>query len=342
MKKYIGIICGFIFVLLMVAGCGCKKNNKASLGVGDMNATTFVDISLEEVDAKVKADDTFILFVYAHDCDGCKYFKPILNAVIEEKNLIVYGIESSKITKGHALKSLRWTPGLVVYDKGDILVKTEGNESPDYFKDEAGFKTFLNKYTRMPTMYYISKAQLKEKINSGESFIIYYSRNDCGDCGYMYENYLKNYLYNNPDTNKFYVIETNAEGIRWVNGVAPGSGEEKDTPEQKAAAQQWQDFKDEFGLSNAINTTLGYGVGYVPTIQYYKDGEIKDMVVYFNDMFEAAGEAGVTIIESYFDDNPYLNKTIKYEKYDDYKNTLAPFYNEKMDEFFNNYLGLVD
>ena len=104
MKKFLRILCAFIFVLLMVAGCGCKKddikdngNKKASLSVGDENSTTFIDISLEELDKKVENDDTFILFVHSHDCIGCTMFKPILNKVIDDKNLIVYGIETNKI-----------------------------------------------------------------------------------------------------------------------------------------------------------------------------------------------------------------------------------------------------
>lgn len=343
MKKILGILCSFLFVIVAV-GCSCKKddNNKASLGVGDMNASTYQTISLSEVDAKVDNKDTFILYVYSPTCGGCIAFKPILENVIKSKNLIVYALLYSDITSGHELKSLSGTPSVVVYKEGEILTKINSNKDSDYFKNNDSFISFLDKYTYMPTMYYINKNQLKEKIANEENFIIYYSRNDCGDCSYMYNYYLKGFLYNNPNTRKIYVIETNVEGIRYLNGVAANSSNNA-TEEELAAAEQWQLFKNEFGLSEEGNSTFGYGVGYVPTIQYYNNGRIADMVVYFNDEMSYAensdGSLTVTINDSYYSDNPYIGESMLYS---DYKNTLAPFYNGKLTAFINNYLGLVD
>ena len=189
-------------------------------------------------------------------------------------------------------------------------------------------------------MYYINLEQLQSKINNDESFIIYYSRSSCGDCNYLNKNYLRQYLSSHVDSKYFYVIETDAEGIRFYNGASPDTSNDA-TDDEKAAAAQWQAFKDQYGLSN-VNNPIGHGVGYVPTLQYYQDGEISDMMVYFNDgeyVLNSDDTYSIRINASYYNDNPYLNQTVKYSEY---KEKLAPFYNQKLETFLNTNLAKVD
>lgn len=329
MKKFISFLCCSLFLVLIAGGCSCKNKSKASLGIGDMNANSYVDLSLSELNNKIIDKDSFVLYVYNPTCQGCIMFKPVIEKVIKDKNLIIYSIVNYNISDSHELSGLRGTPSLVVYKDGEILVTTDNAKDSNYFKNDKGFISFLEKYTNFPTMYYISLNQLKAKIENDESFIVYYSRNDCNDCSYLNKNYLKAYLKKNYKTNKFYIIETNAEGIRFNNGVYD--------------SLQWQNFKNEFGLSKAGNSAYGYGVGYVPTIQYYEDGELNAAAVYLNDIFESVvnedGSTTVTIVDSYYSDNPYLGKSMLYI---DYKEKVSSFYNGKLDKFFNDYLKLVD
>lgn len=334
MKKIAKIFTFFAFLVLLISGCSCKKekDNKANLQIGDMNATTFVDIDLDEYNAKLKNKDDFILFVYSNDCTACKMFKPKLESVIQEKHLIVYGIETNAIVgvgKDNDLYKLKYTPTIIIYKEGKNIFYSLSDEDYNYFETKETFVNLLDKYTNMPTLYYINKTQLKEKITNKENFIIYYSRSSCGDCSYLNKNYMKEYLKNNTKSKSFYIIETDVEGIRKKNGVVD--------------AEQWQAFKDEFGLSNAINTELGHGAGYVPTLQYYNNGEIKDMMVYFNDFNDATlnadGSYSVTIDNSYYSDNPYIGQTISYSEY---KEKLAPFYNTKLKTFLDTNLAKVD
>ena len=325
-----------MFALVLTVACSCNKDdndtnedNRVSLGVGDMSSNTYKNITMNELNTMIDNDDNFLLFVYSPTCGGCMMFKPILENAIKTRNLIVYAITYSSISTDHELKSLRYTPSIVLYENGEIAYQTDPDKNQEYFVNNDGFLSFLDEYTRMPTMYYISKDQLIAKIENDENFIVYYSRNDCGDCAYMYKNYLKLFLYNNPGAKKIYVIETNVEGIRLTNG--------------EYNATQWQAFKDQFGLSENGNATFGYGVGYVPTIQYYNNGNIADMVVYFNDDMSATtnpdGSTTVTINGSYYSDNPYIGQSMLYSEY---KDTLAPFFNSKLTSFINDYLGLVD
>lgn len=334
MKKITKIFTYFVLMILLISGCSCKKDkdNKANLQIGDMNATTYVNIDIKEYNAKISNKDDFILFVYSNDCMGCRMFKPKLESVIQEKHLIVYGIETSEIkgiSKDNDLYKLKYTPTIIIYKEGKNIFYSLSDNDLENFDTKEKFVSLLDKYTNMPTLYYINKAQLKEKITNKENFIIYYSRSTCGDCSYLNKNYMKEYLNSNTKTKHFYIIETDVEGIRRVNG--------------EVNSEQWQAFKNEFGLSNVINTELGHGAGYVPTLQYYNNGEIKEMMVYFNDFNDATlnadGSYSVTIDNSYYSDNPYIGQTINYSEY---QKKLAPFYNEKLKTFLDTNLTKVD
>ena len=338
MKKIVKMMCALLLSVVAFSGCSCNKgDSKAALGIGDVNATTYETISLEYVDQKVRNKDSFVLYIYSATCTDCINFKPIIEEVIQEKDLIIYAVLGKNIPSSHALAGLATTPSLVVYSKGEVVFKTLFKDNKYYFTEKRGFEEFLSKYTYAPTMYYINLEQLDAKIENDEKFVIYYSRSSCGDCSYLNNNYLKTYLNNNHNTKKFYIIETDVEGIRYYKGEEPV---ENGTADQQAAYAQWVNFKNTYGLSN-VNNPLGHGVGYVPTIQYYEDGEVKDMLVYFNDhsYSKVDGVYYVTIDSSYYDDNPYIGETMKLS---DYQDTLSSFYNAKVKTFLDTNLSKVD
>ena len=64
--------------------------------------------------------------------------------------------------------------------------------------------------------------------------------------------------------------------------------------------------------------------GRIPTLQFYQDGILNDMLVYNNDLYSNG-----VVIDSYFDE--FDNKTISKEK-------LLKQHNNKVEEFLNKYL----
>lgn len=326
MKKVLNLL-SVVLVIFICSSCKCNKFNKVSLQIGDINANSYNNITLNEFDDMVENNRNFILYVYRSDCENCMMFKSILEKVIKERHVIIYAIESGLITSNHVLREVKKVPTVLLYENGKQILKTDPIKNNEYFSSNAGFLKFLDKYTYMPTLFYINKEQLDEKIKSDKNFIIYYSRSSCTDCSYLNDNYLKKYLDKNTNKKSFYIIETDEEGIRYKDGIFDST--------------LWQDFKDTYGLSEN-NNALGHGVGYVPTMQYYENGEIKDMLVYFNDyerIENSDGSYSVIINNSYYDDNPYLNKTIKYNEY---KEKLASFYNGKVKSFLDYNLEKVD
>ena len=330
MKKFLSFICCFLFMLLLISGCSCNKDeddNKANLGFGDMNATTYRELnSLAAFESKVKNGDSFVLFIYMNGCGHCKNFKPILDHVIDERNLIVYGIEISHVYGYKGLESIKGTPYMVVYKDGEVLAIAEDNK---YYKNYEGLESFFDEYTYKPIAYYITLDQLREKKANNENFIVYFSRSGCYDCNYLNEHYMKD-LFNTYHAEKtFYVLECDAEGIRYYDG--------------QYDAGKWQAIKDEFGLSEAGSATFGYGSGVVPSFQYYNNGVLTDMAVYANDGYtevtNSDGSTSITITSSYYSDNPHIGDTMLYI---DYQDTVADYFNGKINAFLSQYLRFVD
>lgn len=333
MKKYVSIFFSFLLMLLMVVGCSCDKDkddDKASLGIGDMNATSYVELaSLDALKTKVENEDSFVLYVYMIGCEHCRNFKPILDHVIDERNLIVYGIEFSHIVNYDELSRVDGTPSLVVYDEGEILTITDPDRNSTYFKNYDGLKLFFDKYTYSPVAFYITLDQLRAKKANNENFIVYFSRATCSDCNYLNEHYMRDFYEVYHSNKEFYILECDAEGVRLNNSVYDEI--------------QWQAIKDEFGLSEEGSATFGYGKGVVPTFQYYNNGRLTDMMVYANDEGDwntlDDGTVTITITGSYYWDNPFMGETIVYV---DYHDTVEDFYNLKLQSFLSQYLKFVD
>lgn len=321
MKKWGGYILCFLFTLFLLFGCSCDKNEddestKVSLGLGDMNAVGFIELDdTEELITKIDNKDSFVLLVYASWCPHCMNFKPILNSVIQENNLIVYAIQSSKISGVESLEPIDGIPSLALYDKGEIVLITDPSIDYEFFSSTTGLKSFFDKYTYSPVGYYLTLEQLREKKKNKENFVVYFEDSSLESSSYFNENYMKD-LYGTYHADKvFYVLNLN-----------------------NYYRDEKQIIKDEFGLSENGSATFGYNDGVTPAFQFYNNGELTDMAIFANDEYSES-EDSITITESYYSDNIHIGETIiKGEYY----STVDDFYNSKISLFLSQYLQFVD
>ena len=91
MRKVIKVVLCLLFILLFVSGCK-DEDEKASLEVGNSQITSYVDISMDELNSMINNDESFVLFVYSPTCGACNRFKVILEDVIKNKQVVIYAI----------------------------------------------------------------------------------------------------------------------------------------------------------------------------------------------------------------------------------------------------------
>ena len=139
MKKILGVCLSFLLSLSLIVGCSCKKDEdkddgKASLQVGDMNAQTYVTLTMSQLNEKINNKDSFVLFAYLEGCYGCQLFKPILENAIRERNLIVYAINARDIEKGHEIREvIEYTPSIFIYKEGTMTFMSDPVKNEEYF-----------------------------------------------------------------------------------------------------------------------------------------------------------------------------------------------------------------
>lgn len=107
--------------------------------------------SFDELDIKKNNGDSFVLFVYNSRCEACYTFKLVLQAFIEERSLVIYSLENSKIEKNSSLeKHAKLVPTVFIYHKGKIIAQLNPNDNEhlDYFRDVEGFSKWFDIYIK--------------------------------------------------------------------------------------------------------------------------------------------------------------------------------------------------
>lgn len=147
MKKIFRSLGVVFLIIILCSGCSFRKNNdKVGLEASDENITTYINLSIEEVDSKIVNGENFILFVYKNGCGNCTRFKPIVENAVKERNLMIYALESGEIPYEHELRVIKYVPAIVIFEEGEIFFRTDPMENEEYFGSNAGFLALLDKY----------------------------------------------------------------------------------------------------------------------------------------------------------------------------------------------------
>ncbi len=272
MKK--SLLC-LIPTLLFTSLTSCDINpSKVHLIYGSLIDSAPTQLTYEEFKNMVDEKESFIIAM-TPDCGCLGGFLLTLEYFVSNNPHLVYYIENTEFTNkdSFGLPISDSNPSFAIYDEGKatFIQVYEAETNSRIFLNVESFTNYILENTIAPAANYIDKTTLDEKIANEEEFLIMYSRSTCPDCTYLNDYALKDYLLTNASkiTDTLYLIDCDVEGIRFTNGEFDES--------------QWINFKNVYGLSNINNKTYGFNEGYVPTIQYRKNGLIASQFVYLND-----------------------------------------------------------
>lgn len=287
MKKTLILLPIVLFSTIALSGCtGCGTTEEA--GVTAISYGTYIqNEGMRELDYGGLKDkfvgdekgESFILAgVYASGT-GCACwtdFSTILKSFVKNEHYVVYTFEKVKcFTEANEGDAASWGLQLPSYGKSALYIVNNGkvvkqfdyqSDNP-FFLDSKVFKSEITKYISAPQMYYLDYNDLNKKlIEDKEEAVVHYIWNDCGDCKYCGPHFLVPYMKENTISKKFYVCDI--ADIKNTYG--------RDSEQYKSFLKTWK-------LSEEGDTTFGYGRGFVPTTQYWNNGELKDADVYVND-----------------------------------------------------------
>ncbi len=312
MKKKILAI--FSLVIPLLSGC---DNSSTSLRVtfGRLYDSSYsgnvsnlylytTNISYDDLNRKITNKESFVLCVYEYktlleggeiECTCYTSFASSLNKYMKKNNAEIYAIDPSDFSSNDrfSLSIALGDQTLAIFSNG-LLLKQE-NSSNDGLSSLEKVESFLDSSISWSNILYVSKEQLDSLLKEKGRYTVGYLRKTCSDCAYLNYNFLKEYSKKELNT-PLYVIECDVPGIRYDSL-------------NKLDKEQWQSFKDEYGLSSKYDLSFGYDEGYVPTfLTYTNNGQsyahygelVSDGAVYMNDTLSL--ENGVyKVAGSYWD-----------------------------------------
>ena len=307
-----------LFLSLNLLACslaslaGCSTPEKIDLAYGDTTVSEVTTISFDLLKEKIDSKDTFLLVVQYSDGCGCwvNEAKPTIEKYIQEKHVVCYHIKKADLDAGGNRFGITIVTGNVsfaIFEDGEVkhCITTQDDET---LKKYDQFTSYVESIVNLPRMYYVSLDDVDRMYKTAEKNIIYYSRSTCGDCSYVNTHFLKDWSKKNPGfAKKIYILDCDQQDIRLDD-------------EGKVNAEQWQTFKDDYGMSNKFNTVYGYDTGYVPSF-FLIEGSLTGVkylsgAVAFNDSTKKDGDEFV-VTNSYYTEErkqhlQYIDDEVEY------------------------------
>lgn len=261
----------------------------------NLKAVDYVSLS-----SMVDDGDDFALLVYDREstcaCWGYS-FQPIVERYLKERNLLLYAIQIDELRNKDDLFGMKVTEdaSIALFDDGTLLYEEISKTGYEWSEDYEIFSSWMDERISYSAIEEISLSTFESLFAGDESFLVMFGRNTCSDCSYVEDNFLRESEL--ARENGFYYIDCDVSGIRY---------DENGEYDEEA----WTEFKDKYGLSEANNKKMGYGVGYVPTWIYYNlnlgganeavpSSMVGDMCVYFNDAVGTV-DGAIEITDSFY------------------------------------------
>jgi len=266
MKKLTLLIPLLIFPTLT----GCGNIIKTQLTYGTLISTTATQLTPSEFDTRYDAGENFLLAIYPKDssCLCWGHFEYVINQAVEKDNLLIYKYYAQEVSSSVAMKEngnfrsdLSHPTFYVVRNKNIAKYYPYNSDNP-FYTEYTSFKKEMEKVCKFPKIYYVNEDILDQKLLDTKC-MAFYIRESCSDCKYLIPNALIPYIDSHNFNDKIYMIDFD--------------------PYRSSDPTLYQEKKDKYKLSTKYNEHLGYDTGYIPTLQFYENGILKDMMVYFND-----------------------------------------------------------
>lgn len=332
--------------ILLLGGCNNTKDDKINYLTGDLTNTSVIRLSnSDSLETMRENGSSFVVIASIDGCLTCeeKVF-PRFKYYIENYGLPIYRIGFNKLSNTDPLAILRSDgPVLGIYKEGKKLLIAAYQKNKSVYETQESFNAFFEKYVTLPSVFYISKDQLDDKIRNKKTFVILYDRNTCPDCSYLQEHFLHQYVKDNKDKT-FYIIDCDVKGVRY---------DENGDYNQ----EQWIKFKEDHLLNKTDTNPYGYSGGVVPTFQYYLNGVLSASDVYVNESFKEELISGTeengqkvtykfTVTESFIEElintsytfeTTYNEDTIRMQKYEFQRECVSEIHENKVKDFLDTY-----
>lgn len=294
-KSWLGI-----GLMIVTISSSCAPTDNRVFMLDEANQLPITLTSYAELETLVDTESTFMVVIGNATCTCTTTFMgQAVRPFVAETGILFYYLEFTQILNATEKFGLPVVspnfPVWGVFENGALKhyrAYNANNSSQNMmFESLTEFKSFIeDKVLVSPRFDFIRLEELNGLFDTNERFILYFGRHSCLDCSYAFNSFFKQYLKSNPQGETIYGFEVEKEGV-W--NATTGN-----------ATAGWTEFKDNYGLSNVINTSFGYVTGFVPTwIVIEPNGSsiaedpsiIEDMIVVYNDTNAVVDNNGIPV-----------------------------------------------
>ena len=241
------------FSFTSLSACS-KDDERVKLTYGEVSHQKYHDISYARLNAMIDAKESFLLVV---DPIGCGCFTTFMKAsedYISRNHLTLYRIKVADFAGNntHGIKVVEGNTTFAIFNEGSVQQVLVSNAQTEIMEKKEEFEEYISKYISKPNIYLVKPADLDVIYHTDNKATIYFGRNRCGDCSYINNHFLYDYMRDRDDI--LFVCDGDDIGLR-----------EYDEDGKLIDDKPWKAFKEKYGLTNVNNPTYGYDEGVVPT-----------------------------------------------------------------------------
>lgn len=263
-----------------------KSDDRVKLTYGEVTHQKYHQISYGQLEQKIEMKESFLLVIDPKGCSCFNYFMRASQDYIKEKHLVLYYMTTADFTgnENKGIKIVEGSTSFAIFNKGVIQQSIVSNSSTEVMEKKEKFEEYISQYVREPNMYLVTPDDLDLMYKNENKSLIYFARNKCGDCSYINNHFLYDYMYERDEI--MYVVDGD-DGIRKYNEQG-----------QLINKDEWQAFKVKYGLTTGKNPKYGFGDdtngGVVPTFLLVsgsnEETTFHSGAVAFNDMVTKVGD----------------------------------------------------
>lgn len=304
-------------IMSLMTLVGCNDNTtpkKININIGTKLETVNEIESDTELDLLLSSEEGegIMLATYSKirvDSCGCgswtAFREDVLNRYVRHYNVPIYFFNTDYLTDQTAskytiVKNSSSDPEFYIYQNTKLIKKYTFQDKVRNIYQWERFEAEMKERIVRPEkfqMFYVTEKYLfdDKNLQNADEAILLTERNACGDCSYLIPKYFVPYTESHTLKKEIWVFD-----IQKYNILGNTS-------------EEYKGIINKCQLSAESNKTFGYGRGYVPTIQYYQKGELKDAAVTFNDSLTIVDDKYV-VTDSYYttkraEDLPFLKNS---------------------------------
>ena len=288
-----------LIALNLIGLASCQPaETKFKISFGSLVDETYTNLTYGELYQKVNYKENMVIATYPGKdttCSCWRTFEYVLNDYVKAKDAIVYAIDAYEVIGKYndfGLTLSTSDPSIAFFKNGKLVKQVVYSvvNTPRFFKNTQTFIEFMDENIIQPDLLYVDYNKIETARNNKEDFIIAHTYSDCSDCSYVVPNVLMPYTVENNLNKKVWIIDLN---------------------DIHSDSEVWTKYKDDNFLSSKNSEIYGYGLGYVPTFQYYKNGNLSSSSVFFNDTIEKINDKYVITNSFYTEERknnlPYIS-----------------------------------